>query len=131
MGLLTTAMNMLWANRTTSQEQVEVAQVIVQSIGNIGNMGLDHNLCFALTLLFLQAVQHVPLMLTPISYALDGLRLVPIRIIEPNRLSTELGDVLLVLMLASSFSSSSFSPSADSIKAAVKAAHAAASETSM
>jgi hypothetical protein len=112
-GLLAAAMNLLLANRAASQEQVELAQVLVQSSDSIGNAGLDRNLCFALALVFLRAVQHVPPTLTPISYALDALRLVPIKIIEPNRLSTELGDALL--MLASSTSSSP-SSSPDSTK---------------
>jgi hypothetical protein len=110
-GLLAAAMNLLLANRAASQEQVGLAQVLVQCSGSIDNAGLDRSLCFALALVFLRAAQHVSPTLTPIAYALDALRLVPIRIIEPNRLSSELGDALLVL--ASSCSSSS----ADSTKA--------------
>jgi hypothetical protein len=115
-GLLAAAMNLLLANRAASEEQVALAQVLVQCSGSVGNAGLDRSLCFALALVFLRAAQHVSPTLTPIAYALDALRLVPIRIIEPNRLSTELGDTLLVL--ASSSSSSSSSSSADSKKAA-------------
>jgi hypothetical protein len=123
-GLLTTAMSLLLANRAASQEQVELAQVLVQSSGNVGAAGLDHSLCFALGLIFLRAVQYVAPTLTPISSALDALRHVPIRVIEPDRLSTEIGDALLVLassVLPSSSSSSSNSapppslPSADAI----------------
>ncbi|KAH9983532.1 hypothetical protein BJV74DRAFT_614460 [Russula compacta] len=114
-GLLVTAMNLLLANRTSSQEPVELAQVLVQSCSNNmgGSSGPDRNLCFALALIFLRAVQHVSLSLKPISYALDALRQVPIKIIEPDRLSTELGDALLVLasLTSSSSSSSSSSPS--------------------
>jgi len=113
-GLLAAAMNLLLANRAASQEQVELAQVLVQSSGSVGDAGLDRSLCFALALVFLRAAQHVSPTLTPISYALDALRLVPIRIIEPNRLSTELGDALFVLASSSSSSSSS----AESTKAA-------------
>jgi len=115
-GLLVMALNLLLANRAASQEQVELAQVLVQSCtgddGIFGANGPDRNLWFALGLIFLRAVQHVSLTLTPILYALEALRQVPIRIIEPDRLSTELGDALLVL--ASSTSSSS-SPPPDSL----------------
>ena len=112
-GLLVTAMNLLLANRTSSQEPVELAQVLVQSCSNNmgGSSGPDRNLCFALALIFLRAVQHVSLSLKPISYALDALRQVPIKIIEPDRLSTELGDALLVLASLTSSSSSSSSSS--------------------
>jgi hypothetical protein len=77
------ALNLLLANRAASQEQVELAQV-------------------ALGLIFLHAVQHVSLTLTPISYAVEVLRQVPIRIIEPDRLSTEMGNALLVLAFSPS-----------------------------
>lgn len=112
-GLLVTAMNLLLANRAASQEQVELAQVLVQSSGNVGAAGLDRSLGFALGLIFLRAIQHVSTTLTPISYALDALRQVPIRAIEPDRLSTELGDALLVL--ASSVVPSSSSSSSNSV----------------
>jgi hypothetical protein len=79
------ALNLLLANRAASQEQVEFAQV-------------------------LSAVQHVSLTLTPISYALEPLRQVPIRTIEPNRLSTEMDDALLVLAFSTSYSFSSSLP---------------------
>ena len=101
-GLLMMAMNLLLANRAVSQEQVELAQVLVKSMSITGAPGLDRSLCFALALVFLRAVQHVPPTLTPISHALDALRQVPIRIIEPDRLSTELGDALLALTSSSS-----------------------------
>jgi hypothetical protein len=105
-GLLTTAMNLLLANRVVSQEQVELAQVLVQSSSTIvGRAGLNRSLCFALALVFLRAVQHVPPTLTPISHALDALRQVPIKIIEPDRLSAEMGDALLALASSSSSSS--------------------------
>lgn len=115
-GLLVAAMNLLLANRGASQEQVELAQVLVQSSGNVGAVGLDRSLCFALGLIFLRAVQHVSPTLAPISSALDALRQVPIRVIEPDRLSTEMGDVLLVLAssVVPSSSSSSSSPSLSS-----------------
>jgi hypothetical protein len=77
-GLLVVALNLLLANRAASQEQVELAQVV-------------------LSLIFLHAVQHVSLTLTPISYAVEVLRQVPIRIIKLDRLSTEMGNALLVL----------------------------------
>ncbi len=110
-GLLVAAMNLLLANRAASQEQVELAQVLVQSFGSIGAAGLDRSLCFALGLVFLRAVQHVSLALTPISYALEALRQVPIRVIEPDRLSTEMGDALLVLASLACPSPSASSPS--------------------
>ena len=113
-GLLVTAMNLLLANRAASQEQVELAQVLVQSSGNVGAAGLDRSLCFALGLIFLRAVQHVSPTLTPLSYALEALRQVPIRVIEPDRLSTEMGDVLLLLASVTPSSSSSSSNSAAS-----------------
>jgi len=106
-GLLVMGLNLLLANRAASQEQVELAQVLVQSCscdgddGVFGANGPDRSLCFALGLIFLRAVQHVSLTLTPISYALEALRQVPIRIIEPDRLSTEMGDALLVLASSS------------------------------
>jgi hypothetical protein len=100
-GLLVAAMNLLLANRAASQEQVGLAQMLVQSSDSVGNAGLDRSLCFALALVFLRAVQHVSPTSTPIAYALDALRMVPIRIIEPNRLSTELADALLVLASSS------------------------------
>ena len=114
-GLLVMALNLLLANRAASQEQVELAQVLVQSCsgddGIFGANGPDRNLWFALGLIFLRAVQHVSLTLTPISYALEALKQVPIRIIEPDRLSTEMGDALLVLASSTSPSSSSSSSS--------------------
>lgn len=109
-GLLVTAMNLLLANRAASQEQVELAQVLVQSSGIVGAAGLDRSLSFALGLIFLRAVQHVPSTLTPISSALDALKQVPIRIIEPDRLSTEMGDALLVLASSVIPSSNSAAP---------------------
>jgi hypothetical protein len=120
-GLLVMALNLLLANRAASQEQVELAQVLVQSCSGVdgifGANGPDRNLWFTLGLIFLRAVQHVSLTLTPISYALEALRQVPIRIIEPDRLSTEMGDVLLVLasLTSSSPSSSSSPPPPDSL----------------
>jgi hypothetical protein len=59
----------------------------------------------------------VSLTSTPISYALEAFRQVPIRIIEPDRLSTEMGDTLLVLAASTSPSSSSSSspPPPDSL----------------
>ena len=120
-GLLVMALNLLLANRAASQEQVELAQVLVQSCrggdGVFGPNGPDRNLCFALGLIFLRAVQHVSLTSTPISYALEAFRQVPIRIIEPDRLSTEMGDTLLVLAASTSpsSSSSSSSPPPDSL----------------
>ncbi|KAH9955114.1 hypothetical protein BGW80DRAFT_1476506 [Lactifluus volemus] len=96
-GLLTMAMNLLLVNR-----------VVVESSGIVGTAGLDRNLCFALALVFLRAVRHVSPTLKPISHALDALKQVPIKIIEPDRLSTELGDALLTL--ASSATSSSCTP---------------------
>jgi len=116
-GLLVAAMNLLLANRAASQEQVELAQVLVQSSGNVGAAGLDRSLCFALGLIFLRAVQYVSPTLTPISSALDALRQVPIRVIEPDRLSTEMGDALLVLassVVPSSSPNSAPSPSLSS-----------------
>ena len=116
-GLLVMALNLLLANRAASQEQVELAQVLVQSCrgdGIFGANGPDRSLCFALGLIFLRAVQHVSLTLTPISYALEALRQVPVRIIEPDRLSTEMGEALLVLASSTSPSSSS-SPPPDSL----------------
>ncbi|KAI9464297.1 hypothetical protein F5148DRAFT_1210170 [Russula earlei] len=101
-GLLVMVMNLLSADRAASQAHFDLAQVLVQSCSNIGAAGPDRSLCFALALVFLRAVQHVPLTLTPISYALVALRQVPLRIIEPDRLSTELGDALLVLASLSS-----------------------------
>jgi len=112
-GLLVTAMNLLLANRAASQEYVELAQVLVQSCSIMGTAGPDRSLCFALALVFLRAVQHVSLLLTPISYALVALKQVPIRIIEPDRLSTELGDTML--MLASMASDASSSPPGEDI----------------
>ena len=109
-GLLVTAMNLLLANRAASQEQVELAQVLVQSSGIVGAAGLDRSLSFALGLIFLRAVQHVPPTLTPISSALDALKQVPIRVIEPDRLSTEMGDALLVLASSVIPSSNSAAP---------------------
>ena len=118
-GLLVMALNLLLANRAASQEQVELAQVLVQSCGGDGIFGAngpDRSLCFALGLIFLRAVQHVSLTLSPISYALEALKQVPTRIIEPDRLSTEMGDALLVLASSTlSSSSSSSSPSPDSL----------------
>ena len=121
-GLLVTALNLLLANRAASQEQVELAQVLVQSCrgGNgFGAAGPDRSLCFALALIFLRAVQHVSLTVSPISYALEAFRQVPIKVIEPDRLSTEMGDALLVLASltspSSSSSSSSSSPSPDNL----------------
>ena len=120
-GLLVMALNLLLANRAVSQEQVELAQVLVQSCnggdGVFGANGPDRNLWFALGLIFLRAVQHVSLTLTPISYALEALRQVPIRIIEPDRLSTEMGDALLILAssISTSSSSSSSSPPPDNL----------------
>ena len=115
-GLLVMALSLLLANRAASQVQVEFAQVLVQSFsggdGIFGANGPDRNLCFVLGLIFLRAVQHVSLTLTPISYALEAFRQVPIRIIEPDRLSTEMGDALL--FLASSTSTSTSSPSSSS-----------------
>ena len=114
-GLLVMALNLLLSNRAASQEQVELAQELVQSCsgsdGIFGANGPDRNLCFALGLIFLRAVQHVSLTLTPISYALEALRQVPIKVIEPDRLSTEMGDALLVLASPTSPSSSSSSSS--------------------
>ena len=118
-GLIVTALNLLLANRAASQEQVELAQVLVQSCSGGDNIfganGPDRNLCFTLGLIFLRAVQHVSLTLTPVSYALEALRQVPIRIIEPDRLSTEMGDTLLVLASVTSSSSSSSSPPPDNL----------------
>ena len=112
-GLLVMALNLLLANRAASQEQVELAQVLVQSCsggnGIFGANGPDRNLWFALGLIFLRAVQHVSLALTPISYALEALRQVPIKIIDPDRLSTEMGDALLILAASTSPSSPSSS----------------------
>jgi hypothetical protein len=90
-------------------EQVELAQVLVQSCSGsgVGEAGPDRNLCFAFALIFLRAVQYVPLTSRPVSYALDALKQVPIKLIEPDRLSTELGDALLVLAQLTSSSSSS------------------------
>jgi hypothetical protein len=114
------ALNLLLADRAASQEQVELAQVLVVSCrdggsGNFGAAGPDRSLCFALALIFLRAVQHVSLTLTPISYALEALRQVPIKVIEPDRLSNEMGDALLVLAASTSPSSSTSSPSPDSL----------------
>ena len=117
-GLLVTALNLLLANRAASQEQVELAQVLVQSCrgGNgFGAAGPDRSLCFALALIFLRAVQHVSLTASPISYALEAFKQVPIKVIEPDRLSTEMGDALLVLASLTSPSSSSSSPSPDNL----------------
>ena len=121
-GLLVMALNLLLANRAASQEQVELAQVLVLSCrdggnGSFGAAGPDRNLCFALALIFLRAVQHVSMTLTPISYALEAFRQVPIKVIEPDRLSSEMGDALLVLaaLTSPSSSSSSSSPSPDSL----------------
>ncbi|KAI9432473.1 hypothetical protein H4582DRAFT_1883882 [Lactarius indigo] len=95
-GLLAAAMNLLLATRAASHEQVELAQALVQS----GT--LDRNLCFVLALVFLRAAQHASLPVstptsTPLALALTALRQVPIRTIEPDRLSSELGDALLVI----------------------------------
>ena len=95
-GLLATAMNLLLATRAASHEQVELAHALVQS----GT--LDRSLCFVLALVFLRAVQHASLpastpTLTPMVLALTALRQVPIRTIEPDRLSSELGDALVVI----------------------------------
>jgi hypothetical protein len=120
-GLLVTALNLLLANRAASQEQVELAQVLVQSCRGGGNgfgaAGPDRSLCFALALIFLRAVQHVSLTSSPVSYALEAFRQVPIKVIEPDRLSTEMGDALLVLasLTSPSSSSSSSSPSPDNL----------------
>jgi hypothetical protein len=107
-GLLVAAMNLLLATRAASMEQVELAQVLVQSCSGSGvsEAGPDRNLCFAFALIFLRAVQYVPLTSRPVSYALDALRQVPIKLIEPDRLSAELGDALLVFAQLTSSSSS-------------------------
>ncbi|KAH8988714.1 hypothetical protein EDB86DRAFT_2945666 [Lactarius hatsudake] len=100
-GLLAAAMNLLLATRAASHEQVELAQALVQS----GT--LDRNLCFVLALVFLRAVQHAsppasaPASM-PLALALTALRQVPIRNIEPDRLSSELGDALLVITSSTS-----------------------------
>jgi hypothetical protein len=120
-GLLVMAFSLLLANRAASQEQVELAQVLVQACrgdgSSFGPAGPDRTLCFALALIFLRAVQHVSLTAMPISYALEALRQVPIKVIEPDRLSTEMGDALLVLASSTSppSSSSSSSPSPDNL----------------
>ena len=121
-GLLVMAFNLLLADRAASQEQVELAQVLVLSCrnggsGNFGAAGPDRSLCFSLGLIFLRAVQHVSMTLTPISYALEVLRQVPIKVIEPDRLSNEMGEALLVLAASTSPSSSSStsSPSPDNL----------------
>jgi hypothetical protein len=95
-GLLVAAMNLLLATRAASHEQVELAQALVHSDT------LDRSLCFVLALIFLRAVQHASLPAstptsTPLALALTALRQVPIRTIEPDRLSTELGDTLIVI----------------------------------
>ncbi|KAH9022369.1 hypothetical protein EDB83DRAFT_86186 [Lactarius deliciosus] len=100
-GLLAAAMNLLLATRAASHEQVELAQALVQS----GT--LDRNLCFVLALVFLRAAQHASLPASapasmPLVLALTALRQVPIRNIEPDRLSSELGDVLLVITSSTS-----------------------------
>ncbi|KAH9023082.1 hypothetical protein EDB85DRAFT_2184855, partial [Lactarius pseudohatsudake] len=100
-GLLAAAMNLLLATRAASHEQVELAQALVQS----GT--LDRNLCFVLALVFLRAAQHASLPAStpasmPLALALTALRQVPIRNIEPDRLSSELGDVLLVITSSTS-----------------------------
>ena len=61
-----TVTTLLLANRVVSQEQVELAQVLVQSSSTMGTAGLDHSLCFALALVFLCAAQHVSPTLKPI-----------------------------------------------------------------
>ena len=104
-GLLAAAMNLILVTRATSHEQVELAQALVQS----GT--LDHSLCFVLALVFLRAVQHTSLPAstptsTPLALALTALRQVPIRTIEPDRLSSELGDVLVVIASTSTTTSS-------------------------
>ena len=110
-GLLVAAMNLLLATRAASHEQVELAQALVQS----GT--LDRSLCFVLALVFLRAAQHAsppastPTS-TPMELALTALRQVPIRTIEPDRLSSELGDALLVI--ASTTSTTTTSSSAPS-----------------
>ncbi|KAH9046763.1 hypothetical protein EDB84DRAFT_1625231 [Lactarius hengduanensis] len=100
-GLLAAAMNLLLATRAASHEQVELAQALVQP----GT--LDRNLCFVLALVFLRAAQHASLPAStpasmPLALALTALRQVPIRNIEPDRLSSELGDALLVITSSTS-----------------------------
>jgi hypothetical protein len=55
------------------------------------------------------------MILTPISCALEALKQVPIKVIEPDRLSNEMGDALLVLAALTSPSSSTSSPSPDGL----------------
>ena len=95
-GLLAAAMNLLLATRAASLEQVELAQALVQS--GTGTLS------FVLALVFLRAVQHAASTTTTTSMltlALTALRQVPIRSIEPDRLSTELGDTLVFIASAS------------------------------
>ncbi|KAA1473391.1 hypothetical protein DENSPDRAFT_902536 [Dentipellis sp. KUC8613] len=96
-GLLTSAMQAILSLRLSSPYQVGIAERLVAT--NLDN--IDHTLLFTLALTFLRSIRpHIDAptaTLSVLEHALTALRSTPLKSIDPDRLSTEIGGACVLL----------------------------------